>query len=104
MDEAGENYMLSSFVICTDHQILLGWSYQGRWYEWACGVCGGEDKFMQDFVDKICSKKDTWKSRHDNIKMCLKEMGWEDVDWVHLAPDRDKRLAVVYTVINGQFP
>jgi len=36
--------------------------------------------------------------------MCLKEMGWEDVDWVHLAPDRDKRLAVVYTVINGQFP
>jgi len=67
-------------------------------------MCGGEDKFMQDFVNKICSKEDTWKSRHDNIKMCLKEMGWEDVDWVHLAPDRGKRLAVVYTVMNGQVP
>jgi len=63
---------------------------------------GGEDKFVQDFVDKIYSKEDTWKSRHDNIKMYLKEMGWKDVDWVHLVQDRDKRLAVVNTVMKGQ--
>jgi len=71
------------------------------------GVCGGEDKYIQDFVDKICSKEDTWKSRHrynDNIKIYLKEMGWEDMYWVQLAQDRDMRLAVVNTVMNGQVP
>jgi hypothetical protein len=25
----------------------------------------------------------------DNIRMDLREMGWEDVDWIHLAQDRD---------------
>jgi hypothetical protein len=24
-----------------------------------------------------------------NIKMDLREIGWEDVDWIHLAQDRD---------------
>ena len=70
-------------------------------------MCGGEDKYIQDFVDKICSKEDTWKSRHrynDNIKIYLKEMGWEDMYWVQLAQDRDMRLAVVNTVMNGQVP
>jgi hypothetical protein len=26
----------------------------------------------------------------DNIKMELREIGWEDVDWIHLAQDRDQ--------------
>jgi hypothetical protein len=26
----------------------------------------------------------------DNIKMDLREVGWEDVDWMHLAVDRDQ--------------
>ena len=25
----------------------------------------------------------------DNIKMDLKEIGWEDVDWIDVAQDRD---------------
>jgi hypothetical protein len=25
----------------------------------------------------------------DNIKMCLREIGWRDVGWIHLAQDRD---------------
>jgi hypothetical protein len=28
----------------------------------------------------------------DNIKMDLSEIGFEDVDWIHLAQDRDKWL------------
>jgi hypothetical protein len=28
----------------------------------------------------------------DNIKMDLTEMGWENVDWMHLAQDRDGGL------------
>jgi hypothetical protein len=34
--------------------------------------------------------------------MFLKEVGWDEVDCIHLAQDRDKRLAVVNTVMNLQ--
>jgi len=32
--------------------------------------------------------------------MHLKEIGWEGVDWIHLAQDRDQWLVLVNTVIN----
>ena len=38
----------------------------------------------------------------DNIKTDLKEIEWEGVDWIHVAPDRDKWRALVITCsING---
>jgi hypothetical protein len=36
----------------------------------------------------------------DNIRMVLREIGCEDVDWIHLSQDRVKWLAVVDTVMN----
>ena len=33
-----------------------------------------------------------------NIKVFLKEMGWEGVDWIHLAEDRDRRQDLVKAV------
>jgi hypothetical protein len=36
--------------------------------------------------------------------MDLKEIGWEDVDWIPLARDRDKLRAVVNTVMNTGVP
>jgi hypothetical protein len=45
------------------------------------------------------------RSRHrseDNIKMDLREIGFGDVDWVHLARDRDTWRALVNTVMNFQ--
>jgi hypothetical protein len=36
----------------------------------------------------------------NNIKVYRKEIGWEVVDWMHLAQDRDQELAVVIAVIN----
>jgi hypothetical protein len=35
----------------------------------------------------------------DNIKMNLGEIGFGDVDWIHLARDRDRWRAVVNTVM-----
>jgi hypothetical protein len=32
--------------------------------------------------------------------MYLREIGWEGVDWMHLAQDRDQQRAVVKTVMN----
>jgi hypothetical protein len=40
----------------------------------------------------------------DNIKMDLREMGFGDVDWIHLARDRDTWRALVNTVMNLQVP
>jgi hypothetical protein len=42
--------------------------------------------------------------REDNIRMDLKETGWEGVDWMHLAQDRDQWWAVVNMVMNLRVP
>jgi hypothetical protein len=38
----------------------------------------------------------------DNIEMNLKEIGWEDVDWIFL--DTDQCWALVNTIMNLHFP
>lgn len=37
--------------------------------------------------------------RKDNIKTDLKETGWDGVDWIYLAQDRNKYRALVNMVI-----
>jgi hypothetical protein len=39
----------------------------------------------------------------DNIKMDLREIGFGNVDWIHLAQDRDRWWALVNTVMNSKF-
>jgi hypothetical protein len=36
--------------------------------------------------------------------MYFKEIGWEDVEWIHLAEDRDQWQADVNTVMNLRVP
>jgi hypothetical protein len=36
----------------------------------------------------------------DNIKMYLREIGWDSMDWIDLPQDRDQWRALVSTVIN----
>jgi hypothetical protein len=40
----------------------------------------------------------------DNIKMDLQAVGWEGMDWIDLAQDRDKWRVFVNAVMNLQFP
>ena len=40
----------------------------------------------------------------DNIKMVLKETGWESVDCIYLAQNRDKCRALVNTAMNLRVP
>jgi hypothetical protein len=35
----------------------------------------------------------------DIIKMDLREIGWEGVDWIHLAQDRDQWRVLVNTLM-----
>jgi hypothetical protein len=40
----------------------------------------------------------------DNIKMDLRETGWNHLDWIELAQDRDQWRALVKTVMNLWVP
>jgi hypothetical protein len=40
----------------------------------------------------------------DNIKMDLREIGWDGTDWIDLAQDRDQWRALVNTVMILRVP
>jgi hypothetical protein len=42
--------------------------------------------------------------RVDNIRMDLGEVGWDDVDWIGLAKDRNRWRALVTSVLNLRVP
>jgi hypothetical protein len=39
-----------------------------------------------------------------NIKMDLRKIGWDGVDWIDMAQDRDQWTALVNTVLNLRVP
>jgi hypothetical protein len=49
------------------------------------------EKFFRSFGRKTEGRMSLGRSGHgcgDNIKINLKKMGWEVLDWIHLAQDR----------------
>jgi hypothetical protein len=42
--------------------------------------------------------------REDNIRMYLREVVWDDVDWMDMAQDRDQWQALVNMVMNLLVP
>jgi hypothetical protein len=40
----------------------------------------------------------------DNIKMDIREVGWEDMNWIELAQDRDRWRSLVNAVMNLRVP
>jgi hypothetical protein len=58
-------------------------------------------------VGKYARKRPLRRTRRrweDNIRMDLREIVWEGVDWMHLAEDRDQWRVVVNTVMNLRVP
>jgi hypothetical protein len=58
-------------------------------------------------VGKPEGKRPRERPRHgrvDNIKMDLREIVWDGMDWIDLAQDRDQCTALVKTVMNIQVP
>jgi hypothetical protein len=39
-----------------------------------------------------------------NIRMDLRETGWEGVDWIHMSQDREEWWAVVITIMSLWVP
>jgi hypothetical protein len=58
-------------------------------------------------VGKPEGKRPLGRSRRrwvDNIRMDLGEVGWDDVGWIGLAQDKNRRRAVVNSVLNLRVP
>jgi hypothetical protein len=58
-------------------------------------------------VEKPDGKRPLGRSRRrrmDNIKMDLGEIGWDGMDWIELAQDRDQWRVLVNTVMNLRIP
>jgi hypothetical protein len=69
----------------------------------ACSTYGGEEENICDLVGKREGKRPlrkTRRRREDNIIIDVREIGWDDTDWIHLAQDRDHCKALVNTVMN----
>jgi hypothetical protein len=72
----------------------------------ACST-NGKDDCISVIRRKARRKETTGKTRRrwvDNIKMDLKELRWDDIDWIHLAQDREQWNALVKTVTNLRVP
>jgi hypothetical protein len=59
------------------------------------------------FVGKPERKRPQGRPRHrwiDNVMVNLGEVGWDDVDWIGLAKDRNRWRALVNSVLNLLVP
>jgi hypothetical protein len=77
--------------------ILTTLSYYGTLYNSAYRILVGKP----DGKRQLGRPKRKWM---DSIKMDLGEVGWDGMDWIALAQDRDWWRALVNTVINFQVP
>jgi hypothetical protein len=68
---------------------------------------GGKRNVYRILVVKSEGKRPLRTPRHkwvDNIKMDLREIEWDCMDWIYLAEDRDQWRILVNTVMNFWVP
>jgi hypothetical protein len=69
--------------------------------------CAGHVARMGILVGRTEGKRPLGRPRRrwvDSIKMDLREIGWDRVDWMDRAQDRDQWRALVNTVLNLRVP
>jgi hypothetical protein len=81
---------------------------QSRRMRWEGHVARmGRRAMNRILVGKSDGKKPLGRPRRrwvDNIKMDLREIRWDGMDWLDLAQDRDQLMALVNTVMNLRVP
>jgi hypothetical protein len=69
----------------------------------ACSANGEKRNANRILVGKPDGKRPLGRPRRrwvDNIKMDLREIGWDGMDWIAQAQNRDQWRALVNTVMN----
>jgi hypothetical protein len=72
-----------------------------------CSTNGENRNAYRILVGKPEGKRPLGRPRRrwvDNITMDLREIGWDGVDWIDLAQDRDQWRALVSMVMNLRVP
>jgi hypothetical protein len=99
-----------SVLLLTSYTISLGDCHRNlnlRWFskkEWDGCVIRNAYEIS---VRKPVGKRPLGRSRcrwEDNIRMGLKEIGWEGEDWMHLAQNRDRWQDLVNTIMKLRVP
>jgi hypothetical protein len=73
----------------------------------SCSTNGEKRNVYRLLVGKPEGKRPLGRPRRrwvDNIKLDLGAVGWGDVDWIGLSKDRNRRGALVNSVLNLQVP
>jgi hypothetical protein len=86
-----------SFITCI--------SFKARWMRWVGHAAHMEE--MRILIGESEGTRPVGRPTHrwvDDIRMDVREIGWEDSDWIHLTQDRYQWLTVVNTVMNLRVP
>jgi hypothetical protein len=80
---------------------------KSRRMRWAGHIArmGAKRNAYRVLVGKSEGKRPLGRRRRrwvDNIKLDLREVGWDGVDWIDLSQDKDQWSALVNTVMNLQ--
>jgi hypothetical protein len=73
----------------------------------ACSTNGEKRNAYRILVGNLEGKRPLGRPRRrgvDNMKMDLREIGWDCMDWIDLAQDRDQWTALVNAVMNLRVP
>jgi hypothetical protein len=68
---------------------------------------GARRNAYRKLVGKPERRRPLGRPRHrrvDNIKMDIREIEWDGMDWIDMAQDRDQWRALVNTVMNLRVP
>jgi hypothetical protein len=99
---------MMNFITCILHRIFVRVikSRRMRWAGYVAHMGEGRGVY-RDLVGRPEGKRPLGRPRRrweDNIKMGLREIGIDDVNWIRLAQDRVQWRAFVNTVMNLRFP
>jgi hypothetical protein len=93
-------------LFCHSSPSIIGIIKSRRWAGHVARI-GEKRTAYRILVGKPEGKRPLGRPRRrwvDNIKMDLRETGWDGMDWIDLAQDRDQWRALVNTVINLRVP
>jgi hypothetical protein len=97
---------MRSFIACTPSKIRMIKSRRMRLAGHVARM-GAKRNVYRILVGKPEGRRQLGRPRHrwmDNIKVDLREIGWDDMDCIDLAQDRDQWRALMNTVMNLRVP